>query len=110
MQKKIVMFAVGLVMALSLVALGGCNAETEQVERSAELSGVPAIVPASHGDRYEVLGSDGCYGCHGAGDLADPMLNGATPLPLSHYKDGTPDTREIDPVHNLCNTCHVQEA
>ena len=36
------------------------------------------------------------------------MLTGSVALPDDHYADGSPDSREIDPTHGQCITCHVQ--
>ena len=71
-------------------------------------AGAPPLMPATHQDRFETLGASGCYGCHGASERSNPMLNGSKAMPEDHYVDGSSQTLELDPTHDQCNTCHVQ--
>lgn len=67
--------------------------------------GTPPLQPADHADRAQDPASR-CYGCHGAGSLANPQLADATILPEDHYVDGTYDSRKIVPTREQCITCH----
>ena len=72
------------------------------------LLGTAPVMPVNHSSaRFDAMGASGCYGCHGAGDNANPMLTGSVALPADHYQDGDVDSRSIDGRHLLCNTCHV---
>ena len=95
MKKRIVAAALALAMALGAGAVVGC-------------SGQPPLMPPGHEGRFEQLGANGCYGCHGANDLANPMLTGSTALPEDHYEDGSSSTQELNPTHDQCITCHSQ--
>lgn len=109
--------AVILACILGVVALVGCNASGSTGSGSS--AGVNAdipekaapLVPESHiarMDNLNRLGSNACYGCHGANEGANPMLNGITAMPEDHYLSADPTTCTLDPSHELCNTCHVQ--
>ena len=65
-------------------------------------------MPASHEGRFQELGAPGCYGCHGAGKDADPLLTQAPALPADHYVDGDPATREVFGPRGECITRHPQ--
>lgn len=118
MKKQVVAgVTVALVGALGIGALVGCNASGSSGSGSganvnADIPDKAApVVPESHIARMENLnrlGSNACYGCHGAGEGGNPLLNGIAAMPDDHYLDADASTYTLDPSHNLCNTCHVQ--
>ena len=96
----------GFVLALG-AGVAGCAVPAEKsYDASAH---APALMPASHNGRFAELGAQGCYGCHGSSDQADPLLASAPKMPADHYSNSEPASREIDPVRMQCNTCHGQE-
>ena len=109
MRKHLVAGALVVAMAFGALAAAGCSGAAPAEDVNANVpAGAPPLMPATHQDRFETLGASGCYGCHGANDQANPMLTGSVALPDAHYADGSPDSREIDPTHGQCITCHVQ--
>lgn len=105
-MRKTALTVLTLTLTLSLGALFGCSSGGEAAsDTSAE--GTPTPVPASHQGRFEDLGADGCYGCHGANEQANPQLATATVMPEDHYLNSMYETRALDPVREQCNTCHV---
>ena len=92
MKKSLITAALVMTMAAGLGAVAGCSSE-------------PA---ATHDGRFDSLGANGCYGCHGANDQANPMLNGSVALPEDHYADGGSNSKELEPTRTQCITCHVQ--
>ena len=112
MKKKLVIVCLACALAATLGLMVGCGPQTQSEIRGAqavELNGSPANIPAAHGDRFARLGAQGCYGCHGASENANPMLYGSAPLPVDHYVGADITTFEIDPVHAQCITCHAQD-
>lgn len=103
-KKAIVTIALAVVMSASVMA--GCSGGAQGA--TSELDGQPAPMPASHNGRYMNLGSDGCYGCHGANEKANPQLVGAVIIPEDHYSQGMYATKLIDAGYNQCITCHPQ--
>lgn len=109
MRKNLVTGALVLAMAMGSLAVAGCASEAPASDSGANTpAGAPPVMPPTHEGRFETLGASGCYGCHGANEMANPMLNGSVALPDDHYVDGSAQTFEIDPTHEQCNTCHVQ--
>lgn len=109
MKKKAIATALVLTMALGAGALAGCATERAGYTGNDDIpTGAPPLMPPTHVGRADNLGAAGCYGCHGANDLANPMLNGATALPDDHYKDGNVETKQIEPTRKQCITCHPQ--
>lgn len=108
MKKHVVTAALALVMALGLGAVAGCSEQREESVNANVPAGAPPLMTKGHEGRFESLGAAGCYGCHGANDQANPMLNGATALPDDHYAGGDVGSREMDPTHEQCITCHGQ--
>ena len=112
MKKNVLAITLVCVLVMALGLLVGCGPKTQAEVRAAEeviLDGSPANIPATHGDRFERLGSQGCYGCHGANETANPMLTGAVPMPIDHYTGADVTSFSIDPVHGQCITCHAQD-
>ena len=83
------------------------NNSTSPQASPQETPSLPALMPASHENRFEEKGANACYGCHGAGDLANPMLNGAAIIPANHYVEGSYETKQLAPERAQCNTCHA---
>ena len=109
MKKHMITAALVLVMAMGMGAIAGCSQEAPKEDANANVpAGAPPLMPATHQDRFETLGASGCYGCHGASERSNPMLNGSKAMPEDHYVDGSSQTLELDPTHDQCNTCHVQ--
>ena len=109
MKKHMITAALVAVMALGLGTVAGCSQEAPREDVNANIpEGAAPLMPVTHEGRFERLGASGCYGCHGANDQANPMLAGSVALPDDHYADGSPDSRQIDPTHGQCITCHVQ--
>ena len=84
MKRKKTIAAAVLAGALGLAALGGCSEPMADTGATYN-PGEPPLMPASHEGRYERLGANGCYGCHGSSDAA---------------------TRAIDGPRAECITCH----
>ena len=110
-MKRKVLVHTALACALASTVLAGCAGAGGQVDASAQAGASPdaaPVMPASHSAaRFDNMGAAGCYGCHGAGDKANPMLTGAVALPDDHYEGDSADSRAIEGRHLLCNTCHV---
>lgn len=107
-MKKTALAAVALTLALSLGAVAGCSSGGSAADNSTSPEGAPTLMPANHQGRFEDLGADGCYGCHGANEKANPQLASATVIPEDHYLNGMYETLALDPVREQCNTCHSQ--
>ena len=109
MRKHLAAGALVVAMAFGTLAAAGCSGPAPAEDVNANVpAGAPPLMPATHQDRFETLGASGCYGCHGANDLANPMLTGSTALPEDHYEDGSSSTQELNPTHDQCITCHSQ--
>lgn len=109
MKKQLVAGALALTMLAGTVAAAGCASTAPTSDARPDVpAGAPPLMPANHDGRFESLGAPGCYGCHGASERSNPMLNGTVALPEDHYVDGSSQTLELDPTHEQCNTCHVQ--
>ena len=105
MKRKKMIAAAVLAGTLGLAALGGCSEPMADTGATYN-PGEPPLMPASHEGRYERLGANGCYGCHGSSDTAEVLLSMATPLPADHYVGGDAATRAIDGPRAECITCH----
>lgn len=107
MKKTRTKMAAAAVAAMLVAAVGcGCGS-TGSAGASADVpQGAPPLMPAGHDGRFQDLGANGCYGCHGANEAANPMLASAPALPDDHYQQGMPATRAVDPVREQCITCH----
>ena len=101
-----------LVLALGAGAVAGCAAQETKADVNADIpEGAAPTMPVSHEGRYDRLGANGCYGCHGANADANPMLKQATALPEDHYTTESPQSiTDMSADHSQCNTCHVQGA
>lgn len=105
MKKTKLVCAAALAGALGLAALAGCSQPMADTGRTYG-PGEPPLMTASHEGRFESLGANGCYGCHGSSDAADPFLASAPALPDDHYAGGDKQTREVDGPRGECITCH----
>ncbi len=109
MRKSLIAASLAFAMVAGLGAAAGCSAEPAELELNANVpEGAAPLMPATHEGRFDSLGANGCYGCHGANDQANPMLNGSTALPEDHYLNGDAGTRQLEPTREQCITCHVQ--
>lgn len=107
MMKKTLVIAVSFALALSVLLFAGCSGGSSKSSENS-FAGTPALMPAGHEGRYENLGAEGCYGCHGANQKANPMLASATAMPVDHYAGADLASFEMDPGHIECQTCHAQ--
>lgn len=99
----------GIVVASALLMIAiGCGCSSTVSSGASSPAGTPPLMPVGHADRFQDLGANGCYGCHGSNENANPMLASAPALPDDHYQQGMPVTRSIDPVREQCITCHPQ--
>lgn len=109
MKKQAITAALVLSMALGMGAIAGCSEQAPKEDVNANVpAGAPPLMPANHEGRFDSLGANGCYGCHGANEQANPMLTKSTALPDDHYAGGDVGSYEMDPTHEQCNTCHAQ--
>lgn len=105
-MKKMTVLLASLALVMSCLVVAGCSSESDA---EVEISGTPALMPEGHEGRFENLGAEGCYGCHGANETANPMLATATALPADHYVGGDASSLALDPNRAECLTCHAQE-
>lgn len=105
LKTKKMLIAAVLAGALGSAALAGCAQPTAETG-AAYNPGEPPLMPALHEGRYERLGAQGCFGCHGGSDEVETFLAAATPLPADHYVGGDASTHEIDGPRAECITCH----
>lgn len=105
MKKSNCLAALVLAGALGAATLAGCSAPMADTG-AAYNPGEPPLMTASHEGRYERLGANGCYGCHGSSDAAEVFLAEAPALPADHYAGGDVSTRTVDGPRAECITCH----
>ncbi len=112
LAKKGIVLLIAVCFAATL-GLASCaqqkTASQQTVTDNASLvqAGMPPLQPASdHDGRWEQQGEKGCYGCHGAGSLGNPMLTSAPAMPENHYTGASSDSKEVDPGRLQCITCH----
>lgn len=108
MKKQLLAGALVLAIAGGTFAAGCSSAPAKEDINANMPAGAPSLMPESHEGRFDRMGAPGCYGCHGANELANPMLNGAKIMPEDHYTGGSYDSMEFDAGHSQCNTCHAQ--
>lgn len=106
MKKKSLLIALVLLASVAAVLCFGCSEEGGSAESAGDLAGAPAMQPANHDGRFESLGANGCFGCHGSGELANPNLTKATEMPAFHYVDGNADSKQYSPDYAQCISCH----
>lgn len=110
MKKKYLMTAaVTFALVASLGTIAGCASAPAKENVNANIpAGAPPLMPVNHADRFDDLGANGCYGCHGANDQANPMVKDAVAMPEDHYAGGSSTSKQFDPTHGECITCHAQ--
>lgn len=112
MKKKSLLFGLILLLVCAAVLSFACAPKTEApTEAPAETSAdtdafLPGLQPANHDGRFESSGADGCYECHGKGDLGNPNLADATAIPAFHYVDGDVESTQYSPDYAQCISCH----
>lgn len=104
MKKKLAICLTAAALFASCVMAGCSNGAVAETTPA----GAPPLMPAGHDGRYENLGPEGCYGCHGANEKANPMLASASVMPADHYVNGDAASLQLDPTHVECQTCHAQ--
>lgn len=107
-MKKVATLSCALMLTVGMLgAVVGCSspAADEEVVTS---DGAPAVIPADHEGRFAEDGARGCYTCHGESDYGNPAMVTAVAMPDDHYVDGDPHTQKLDPVRDLCISCHAQ--
>ena len=108
-NKKKLIVAVVVIIAVCIIAVVAFNAMHRSNVVAGESPDAPPVMKAGHEGRYETLGAAGCYGCHGVNNENEPMLKAATPMPDDHYAGGVKDSSAgIALDHTTCNSCHVQ--
>ncbi len=111
-KRSIAIVAAVFGLTLSACALGGCystNAIKSPSETFDTPEGAAPMLSVAHEGRYESLGAEGCFGCHGSSSEADPFLAKAGQMPDNHYVREDRDSHKIDAAHSLCGSCHVQQ-
>ena len=109
MKLKVTVLSLALAAVLGATALAGCGSAPAKQDVNANVpEGAAPTMPAGHENRYADLGANGCYGCHGANQDANPMLASATALPADHYSVEAPTSiKDLAADHSQCITCHV---
>ena len=107
-KKKIT--TVLFVGVLGLFCVAGCSASapaTQTVNENVP-SGAPPLMPANHLGRYDRMGNNSCWGCHGTNSEGKPLLSAAQTPPTSHFENNDTKSRNFASGYTECNTCHVQ--
>lgn len=111
MKKMIVTCLLAAVLTLSCLSAFGCAQTSQKVDVNADIpAGAAPLMPIGHEGRFESLGANGCYGCHGVNAAGEALMVTATQLPENHYQGGQVVAYCMDPVRMQCNTCHPQAA
>ena len=107
MKKRVFAMLLAVMMIAGLAA--GCGSAPAKQDVNANVpEGAAPTMPSGHENRYEDLGANGCYGCHGANQDANPMLASATALPADHYAVEVPTSiKDLAADHSQCITCHI---
>jgi cytochrome c-type protein NapB len=95
-------------LIFSLCAFVGCQAESSKTETAGEerIASTPPLQPESHLGKFEEGGALQYYGCHGAGELANPMLTDSGAMPEDHYVGFDSSSQQIFPDRMQCISCH----
>lgn len=109
MKLKVTVLALALAAVLGTTVLAGCGSAPAKQDVNANVpEGAAPTMPSGHENRYADLGANGCYGCHGANQDANPMLASATALPADHYAVEVPTSiKDLAADHSQCITCHI---
>ncbi|MDO4503466.1 MAG: nitrate reductase cytochrome c-type subunit [Coriobacteriia bacterium] len=109
MKLKVKVLSLSLAAVMGVTALAACGGAPAKQDVNANVpEGAAPTMPVGHEGRYDDLGLNGCYGCHGANQDANPMLATATALPADHYLvDNPTSVKDFSSDHSQCLTCHV---
>ncbi len=112
---KVVLTAMTCALVASLLGLAACSGSGVAAggagagSDSATVDARVAKAQLSHAGRYEVSGSHGCYGCHGANASAWPILATAPQLPAFHFDATSPTSfDDLGESYQDCATCHIE--
>ena len=110
-MKKFLIVISMCILIFSFAALAGCSAQNQKNQTTTNLTemkiaSTPSLQPAGHQGRFEEGGVGLCYGCHGAGDLANPMLKAASIMPEDHYVNNSYGSQKISVDRYQCISCH----
>ena len=114
MLKKTTICAFAAAFALSAALVAGCAPSADSGDDAAGdesayvADGLPGLMPADHEGRFESMGADMCFTCHGANENAYPIAADAQPLPADHFEGGTIESYALDIARAECITCHAQ--
>lgn len=113
--RKVVLVAMACALSASLLGLAACSGSGVAAAGSgagadgSTLDARVAKAQLSHAGRYEVSGSHGCYGCHGANASAWPILATAPQLPAFHFDATSPTSfDDLGESYQDCATCHIE--
>ncbi len=115
--RKAGMLAATCALSASLLGLAACSGSGAAGGAAAGGGGSAgssldqrvAAAQASHAGRYEVSGSHGCFGCHGANDSAWPILASAPQLPAFHFDVDAPKSfDDLGDAYQDCAACHIE--
>lgn len=105
----VVVLCFGLLFAFVGCTDDGTNTTSTGSNSNTQIEGAPAFQPADHEGRFESGGGSFCYGCHGAGENANPMLKDSVAIPEDHYEGESYDSLAVNPERLQCITCHPVE-
>ncbi len=106
--RKVAMVAAACALTASLCGLAACSSSGASASDQT-LDARVAKAQASHAGRYEVSGSHGCFGCHGANAGAWPILDTAPQLPAFHFDTDAPTSFEdLGERYTDCAACHIE--
>ena len=96
---------------LGLFCVAGCSQATTPTAQTINEnvpSGAPPLMPANHSGRYDRMGNNSCWGCHGTNSEGKALLSAAQTPPATHFENGDTKARAFASGYTECNTCHVQ--
>lgn len=109
--RKVGMLAATCALSASLLGLAACSGSGAAggAAVGSSLDQRVAAAQVSHAGRYEVSGSHGCFGCHGANDSAWPILASAPQLPAFHFDVDAPKSfDDLGDAYQDCAACHIE--
>ena len=117
--RKLCMIACALLCVLMACMVAGCsqgsnsgssNSSNSSSSTASTPNGAPPTMPVNHSGRYDKLGADGCWGCHGTNTEGKSLMKSATQLPTTHFENEDKKTGTYNSTYSQCNTCHVLRA
>ena len=114
MLKKTSICALAAACALCASLAFGCAPATDSGDGAGDAAegyvadGLPGLMPADHEGRFESMGAEMCFNCHGADESAYPIAPEAQPLPADHFEGGAVESYALDNARAECITCHSQ--